>query len=107
MKSMSAAVPSMTVMVAHARRYPQIDFQDISYYSAPKQKSEKVQAPAVHPFSPLHINQSCLVPASRRRHSKRARPASCGSEANFQRQCELYQRRRVVLPVVRESCMPI
>ena len=34
-------------------RYPQIDFQDLSYYSAPKKKSEKVLA--------LLATASCLL----------------------------------------------
>ncbi len=31
--------------LGNLRRYPQINFQDLSYYSAPKQKSEKVCHP--------------------------------------------------------------
>jgi hypothetical protein len=44
------------------RRYPQIDFQDISYYSAPKQKSEKV-IPLTRLLCPL-LSSSAFQPTA-------------------------------------------
>ena len=45
-------------------RYPRIDFQDISYYSAPKQKSEKV-TPLTCAHCPLLSSTAFRLPDGR------------------------------------------